>query len=124
MFKDVASRSDIVLLVQVEKKKGEPGTLNVVEVFKGTFEYQTLYLNLAEIGPARIKDRDHLFLALTKNGRLVRHVPGMGACAAISAVAIRGGKLRPRDRLGYDSRRETLSLEELRIEMVYHLGGH
>ncbi len=62
-----------------------------------------------------------MILALTTEHTLVRDNQGLGTCAVINVLHIRGGKLRGRDRLGYDSRRKALSLDQLREELIRDL---
>ena len=121
VFKDVARSADIVLLAQVDKKKGEAPGLRVVEVFKGACEERTLNLQLEELAQSGVKDRDHVLLALTREMRLANDTRGLGACFAITVLPIRDGKLRARDRVNYDSRRGTMTLDELREELIHHL---
>jgi hypothetical protein len=68
-----------------------------------------------------IRPNDHVLLALGKDGQLVARSPGMGACLPVSLVRLRGDKLRGRDRVDYDSRREPMRLDELRLDLARQL---
>ncbi len=117
VFKDVAPVADVIVLAEVHASKGHPPELHVAEVFKGYCADQTLNLNLEELGQ-RLRDGDQMVLALNRSCRLIRDSQGLGMCSAINVLHIRDGKLKSRDRLDYDSRRGTMTLDQLREELA------
>ncbi len=120
VFKDIAPLAEVVVLAEARKPKGGQPELVVLEVLKGTCEKKTLRLNPAELG-AGIKYGDQVILALTREHTLVRDNQGLGLCNVINVLRIRDGKLRARDRQGYDSRRKSMSLDQLRQELIRDL---
>jgi hypothetical protein len=66
----------------------------------------------------RVKDGDHVLVALDGKHRLVRTTHGLGACLAISVLPIRGGKLRAQDRVNYDSGTRAMTLDQLREQLL------
>ena len=120
VFKDIAPLAEVVVLAEVRKPKGRQPELIVVEVLKGTCEKKTLSLDPEELVTG-IKHGDQVILALTPEHTLVRHNQGLGLCTAINVLHIRDGKLRARDRQGYDSRRKRLPLDQLREELIRDL---
>jgi hypothetical protein len=120
VFKDVAHEADVVLLGRVEKAKGGPTSVHVVEVLKGDCGRRLLELDAADL--AGLKHDDHVLVALDGELRPLRGTRTLGFCEAISVLPIRGRKLRGRDRLDYDSRSTGMSLEELRDELRRDLG--
>ncbi len=120
VFKDIAPLAEVVVLAKVQKPKGRQLELVVVEALKGTCEKKTLSLDAKEL-VAGIKHGDQVILALTPEHTLVRDNQGLGSCTVINVLHIRDGKLRARDRQGYDSRRKALPLDQLREELIRDL---
>ncbi len=120
VFKDIAPLAEVVVLAKVQKPKGRQLELVVVEALKGTCDQKTLSLDPGELVTG-IKRGDHVILALTSEYTLVRDNQGLGSCTVINVLHIRDGKLRARERQGYDSRHKVLSLDQLREELIRDL---
>ena len=120
VFKDIAPRAELVVLAEVRVPEGRQPELVVVEALKGTCDQKTLSLDPGELVTG-IKRGDHVILALTSEHTLVRDNQGLGSCTVINVLHIRDGKLRARERQGYDSRHKVLSLDQLREELIRDL---
>ena len=120
MFKDIAPLAEVVVLAEVRKPKDRQPELVVLEVLKGDSDTKTLSLDPEEL-VAGIRHGDQVILALTREHTLVRDNQGLGLCNVINVLHIRDGKLRARDRQGYDSRRKSMSLDQLREELIRDL---
>ena len=65
-----------------------------------------------------------MLLAVDAEGRPVQEsASGLGACAAVSVLPIRGGKLRARDRPSYDNLDGAMTLDELKAELRKMFGS-
>ena len=120
MFKDVAPLAEVVVLAEIRAPKDGQPELVVVEVFKGTFETEALHLDSEEL-TAKAKHGDQVILALTGKHTLVSDNQGLGLCSVVNVLHIRDGKLRARDRQGYDNRRKAMPLLQLREELIRDL---
>jgi hypothetical protein len=121
VFKDVAREADIVVLARVEQAKDGAPTVHVVDVLKGSCGSCEVRLDPEDLDG--VKDGDRLFVALDRDHRPVRGKRSLGFCGAISVLPIRGGKLRSRDRLNYDSQAGGMTLDELREELSRELAA-
>ena len=117
VFKDVARQAPIVVLARVERTKAAPPTLHVLEVLKDRSEQGFSRLPSRILDGQPIKHGDHVLVALGDDHRPVVATRGLGMCEAISVLTIRGGKLRSRDRVNYDSDVGAMTLEELREDL-------
>ena len=116
LFKDVAGDAGLIVLVEYETTKGTTATIRVVETIKG--DPGTIPVaapaELELFGP---RNGDRFMMALSEGGTWIRYVHGTGACAAISVLPIRGGKLRARHRSDYDGASRSMTLEELLADL-------
>jgi hypothetical protein len=117
VFSDVAHDAGIVVLARVEKARGAAPVLHVAEVLKDRSESGFGRLPSRILDGIETKNGDHVLVALDEEQRLVVNAGGLGMCEAISVLVIRGGKLRSRDRVNYDSLTGTLTLEEIREQL-------
>ena len=120
-FKDIVDRVDIVVLAEYRKPKGEPATVVPVKVLKGGPIDGPLALDPQELQHYRPRDGTLFLLALSRNKRVVRYITGMGVCAPVSVLPLRGTKLRREDRFNYDGGREAMTLDELKADLASHL---
>ncbi len=117
LFKEVAEVTENIVIADYRKAgRGQPGSVTVVEVLKGEVPHGQS-IDPQRLKSLRLKDGDRCVLALTPTYELVRYLRGMGACTAVSALPIRGGRLRSSDRSNYDGRRKPMSLDQLRQEL-------
>jgi hypothetical protein len=118
MFKDVAHEAQVVVLARVERAKGAPAVLRVDEVLKDESGHQVSVLPSEALEGHQVKHGDRVLVALDGDHRLVRVTRSLGGCAAISVLPIRGGKLRARDRVNYDSREGAITLDRIRQQLL------
>jgi hypothetical protein len=94
-----------------------PARVEVVDVLKGDCERSVLSLDPEDLDPDSVRVGDHLLLALDRDLQPLQSARGLGFCSAISVLPIRGGKLRARERVNYDSERQKMTLDEIRDEL-------
>ncbi|HKQ62914.1 MAG TPA: hypothetical protein VJS92_16595 [Candidatus Polarisedimenticolaceae bacterium] len=117
-FKAAAAQAPNLVLVQFRAPKGQPPELFVVEVLKGRCRNEALNVDPTSLRSFAPRNRDLFLLALDRSLRLPSHAENLGACAAISVLPVRGGKLRAADREDYDGGTRPMTLEELRAELT------
>ena len=118
VFKDIAREADALVLTQVELVDEAPPLLHVVDVLKGEYPRHELLLTGDALNGLRLKTGDQVLVALDDNHRQISTARNLGMCDAISVVAIRGGRLRARDRLGYDNQRGGMTFNQLRQDLL------
>jgi len=122
VFKDVAQEAEVVLLGRIEKVKGGPTVVRVADILKGQYRESWLSLDPSDLDVDRLKHHDHVLVALDGSLEPLRQARGLGFCQPISVLPIRGGKLRSRERVDYDSLTGSLTLDAIRDELVRELG--
>ncbi len=117
LFKEVAVAAENVVIADYRKaSRGRPESVTVVEILRGEVP-QGQPIDPERLKSLRLKDGEQCVLALTSSFEPIRYLHGMGACTAVNALPIRGGRLRSRDRSNYDGGRKSMSLDELRTEL-------
>jgi hypothetical protein len=117
VFKDVAQQAEIVVLARVDRARRALPELFVVETLKGECPLGHLGLTSRILEDYNMKDGDHVFVAMDAKRRPVGTARSLGVCTAVHVLPIRGGKLRSRDRLNYDSRSGSLTLDQIRHQL-------
>ena len=118
VFKDIAREADALVLTRVELVNEAPPLLHVVDVLKGEYPRGELALTGDALDGLRLKTGDQVLVALDGAHRQISTSRNLGMCDAISVLPIRGGKLRARDRLGYDSQRGGMTFNQLRQDLL------
>ena len=120
-FKDIVGSVDKVILVEYRKPRGKPASVVTLEVFKGESRPGSEDLEPADLAQYRPRNGSRYLIALTRFGRIVQYIEGIGACSPVSVVPLRGEKLRADDRFNYDGGHEPMTLDALREDLIRHL---